>query len=267
MKRAEWSTEGVRIVTTFREHEMTAATKAEHAALLRAALQTGRTVAGGVTHDLNSALQILGDSLYAIRDDTQTLTQGARTVQSDAQASLAASLKLADDAFDRISAITRIVPDLAVPAPDDSGPILVEAELRAIVALTRHHWKNRLNVIVDVPLAVPQFWCRWWMVRFAAVRMVMLAAETRQRAPSNLSADRLPALRISTRLDDDRFDLQMVLDVAESGPSMPPADSVLALCARCLGGEITSASTPAGGSRISLQFPVRLAASAEVGCV
>jgi len=52
-------------MSTFRDREINAATKAEHAALLRAAMQTGRTLAGGVTHDLNSALQILGDSLYA----------------------------------------------------------------------------------------------------------------------------------------------------------------------------------------------------------
>src|SRR3954469_18032947 len=107
-------------MTTFRDREICAAAKAEHAALLRAAMQTGRTLAGGVTHDLNSALQILGDSLYAIRDDTQTLIGGAPLASGEAQASLTASLKLADDAFDRLSAITRVVPDLVTP-PDDAG--------------------------------------------------------------------------------------------------------------------------------------------------
>src|SRR5436305_15005753 len=111
---------------------MSAATKVEHAALLRAAMQTGGAVARGVTHDLNSALQILGDSLYAIRDDTQTLIGHATADTHEARANIAASLKLADDAFTRISAITQVVPNIAITPTDDVGPILIEAELRAL---------------------------------------------------------------------------------------------------------------------------------------
>jgi hypothetical protein len=254
-------------VTTFRDHEMSAASKAEHAALLRAAMQAGKTVAGGVTHDLNSALQILGDSLYAIRDDTQTLIGAAPRVSGEARTSLIASLRLADDAFERLSAITEVVPNLAMVPPDDAGPIFVEAELLAIVALTRHHWKNRLNVVVDIPTPVPQFWCRWWIVRLAAMRMVMLAADTKQRAPSNFNAERLPMLRITGLLNDGRFELQMVVDHAAGEAGITSSDSVLTLCAKCLSGSITATPTP-GGSRTSLQYPVRLAASsAEEGCV
>src|SRR5436305_10134527 len=105
---------------------MSAATKVEHAALLRAAMQTGGAVASGVTHDLNSALQILGDSLYAIRDDTQTLIQEDKGASSEARASVDASLKLADDALARLSGIAKVVSNLATSPPDDGAQVLVE---------------------------------------------------------------------------------------------------------------------------------------------
>ena len=73
-------------MTTFRDREISAVSKAEHTALLRAALQTG---------------------------------------------------------------FVREAPSVTA----HSGPILVEAELRAIVALTHNHWKNRLDVSVDVPMS------------------------------------------------------------------------------------------------------------------
>jgi hypothetical protein len=255
-------------VTTFPDRKTSAAGKAEHDALLRAAVQTGRTLAGGVTHDLNSALQILGDSLYAIRDDTQTLMRESPRTSGDATASLAASLKLADDAFDRISAITRVVPNLVVASGDDSGPILVEAELRAVVALTRHHWKNRLAVSVEIPTPIPQFRCRWWIARLAAMRMVMLAAESHQRSPNNFNAERLPVLRLSGVVDGDRFALQMILERSGDQSEITTTDSVVELCAKCLSGEVITAATSSGASLTTLQYPVRLsAAPSESGCV
>ena len=224
-------------MTTFRDHEMSAATKAEHAALLRAAMQTERTLVGGVTHDLNSALQILGDSLYAIKDDTQALLRAAPQASDETTASLSSSLALADDAFGRITAITRVVPGLVVTPNDDTGPVNVEAELCAIVALTRHHWKHRLNVLVDIPTPFAPFWCKWWIVRLAAMRLVMLAAESQQRAPSNYNADRLPSLRITGVLDAECFELRVYFEHAAPTSNIA-TDPVLMLCARCLYGSI-----------------------------
>jgi len=244
---------------------MSAATKAEHAALLRAAMQTGRTLVGGVTHDLNSALQILGDSLYAIKDDTQALLRAAPSVSDETTESLSSSLALADDAFSRITAITRVVPGLVVTPNDESGPINVEAELCAVVALTRHHWKHRLNVLIDMPTPFAPFWCKWWIVRLAAMRMVMLASESQQRAPSKYNADRLPTLRITGVLDTDSFELRMCLEQAPLDSTTMAADSVLTLCAKCLNGSIEIVAAH-GSSLTSIRYPVRLtSAPTEAG--
>ena len=238
---------------TFRDRDMHAATKAEHAALLRAAMQTGQTLAGGVTHDLNSALQILGDSLFAIKDDTKTLIRSKR-VSGEAQKSLASSLELADEAFDRIKAITRVVPNLVVGSGDETGPIHVEAELKAIVALTRHHWNNRLDVVVDVAPSIPQFWCKWWIARLAAMRMVMLAADSKAYAPRNAVP---PTLTVGGLMDGEHFELSVTVEPSAVESIVSSADSVMTLCAKNLGGEITSGVAPSGASFVSLRFGVR----------
>jgi len=246
-------------MTTFRDRDINAATKAEHAALLRAAMQTGRTLAGGVTHDLNSALQILGDSLYAIKDDTRTLIRSANASGQE-QRNISSSLELADEAFDRIKAITRVVPNLVVGSGDETGPIQVEAEFRAIAALTHHHWRNRLNVVVDVSTPMPEFWCKWWIARLAAMRLVMLAAESQSFAPGKSDVKRLPTLTITGAIDGPWFELGVSVELPPNDFVVPPADSVMTLCANSLGGEIQSVVTSAG-SFVALRYPVRLAPS------
>jgi hypothetical protein len=238
--------------------EANVSTKAEHATLLRAAMQTGKTLAGGVTHDLNSALQILGDSLYAIKDDTRTLIRSAGASGED-QRNIASSLELADEAFDRIKAITRVVPNLIVGSGDEVGPIHVEAELRAIAALTHHHWKNRLSVVVDVSAPIPPFWCRWWIARLAAMRLVMLAGESQPFASAKRNAEPLPTLTITGAMEGPWFALGMCIEPSTGDFILPPTDSVMTLCANSLGGEIQSVGIATGGAFVSLRYPVRLA--------
>jgi hypothetical protein len=139
---------------------------------------------------------------------------------------------------------------------DEAGPINVEAELRAVVALTRDQWAHRVNVVVDAPPRTAPFWGRWWVARLAAMRMLMLGAEGHRRAPNNFNPNRLPTLRLSGRLVGSRFELRTVADGPALAGSEP--DSVLLLCAKCLDGEIMTAFPNNGGVLTSFQFPVRL---------
>jgi hypothetical protein len=139
---------------------------------------------------------------------------------------------------------------------DEAGPINVEAELRAAVALTRHHWAHRVNVIVDAPPGVAPFWGRWWVARLAAMRMLMLAAEGHRRASENFNQNRLPSLRLIGRLIGARFELRTVVDAPALVASAP--DPVLLLCARCLDAELMTAFPNNGGVLLSFQFPIRL---------
>lgn len=164
----------------------------------------------------------------------------------------------AEIAHDRHSALEvlggalSLVPGLV----DEAGPINVEAELRAVVALTRHHWAHRVNVVVEAPGRTAQFWGRWWVARLAAMRMLMLGAEGHRRVPNNFNHNRLPSIRLIGRLLGSRCELRTIVDMPAS--VAPEPDSVLLLCAKCLDGEIMTAFPNNGGALMSFQFPIRL---------
>ena len=152
------------------------------------------------------------------------------------------------------------------PEVDAEDPVHLEAELRAVVALTRHYWKNRLDVSVDVEASVAPFWCRWRITRLAAMRLVMLAAES-QREPTNLATDRLPSLSLGGVLEGTAFELRVRLTTPAPEALVSPPDSILTLCARCLGGRVATSITPSGESLVAFRYPVRLApATAGAGC-
>jgi hypothetical protein len=159
-----------------------------------------------------------------------------------------------DSALEILGGALSLVPGLI----DESSPISIEAELRAIVALTRNQWAHRVNVVVDTPLGTPPFWGRWWVARLAAMRMLMLAAEIHRRAPDNFNQNRLPWLRLTGRLIGTRFELRTTVDTSAERPTAPEPDPVMLLCARCLGGELMTATAANGGAVTSFQFPVRL---------
>jgi hypothetical protein len=156
------------------------------------------------------------------------------------------------------------VPNTVPAVVDEAGPIDVEAELRAIVALTRHYWKNRFNILVETPEPNVPFWGRWWIARFAAMRMVMLAADSHERAPSNFNPNQLPSVRIGGRLKGERFELWLSMADSGVGPETAVPDLVLLSCAKCLGGQIVVSTLRSGESRMSFVFPVRLTAATPI---
>jgi hypothetical protein len=159
-----------------------------------------------------------------------------------------------DSALKILGGALSLVPGLV----DESGPISVEAELRAIVALTRNHWSHRVNIVVDTPVRTAPFFGRWWVARLAAMRMLMLSAEPHRRAPNNFNQNRLPVLRLTGRLIGSRFELRTTVDTCGQSLASTP-DSVMLLCARCLDGEIMTATALNGAAVTSFQFPIRLA--------
>jgi hypothetical protein len=196
-------------LNTVRDNGDHRATAADRIALYLAEMQNSRVLGGGVAHDQEAALEILGGALC-------------------------------------------LVPGLV----DESGPINVEAELLAVVALTRHHWAHRVNVVVDSPARTAPFWGRWWVARLAAMRMLMLGAEGHRRVPNNFNPNRLPSVRLIGRLSGSRFEIRTIADPPVRTAVEP--DPVLLLCARSLDGEIMVASPNNGGALTSFQFPVRL---------
>jgi hypothetical protein len=230
-------------------------------ALLEAAMGSGRGIAGGITHDLNSALQCLGDALFAIRDDAQIALENGTTGADVAMASLAPSLSLADEAFSRISSLALVIPNLVPRVGEETGPIKLEAELQGLVALTRHHWRNRIHILIEIEPEIRPFWCAWWIVRLATVRLLLAAIESQRAAAGHVGREDLPRVRIVATQHENMVSLRVFGDGRPIDPSRPATtgdelDAILLLCARRLGGDVRTITNDAGAVETVFRFPV-----------
>jgi signal transduction histidine kinase len=243
---------------------------AAEVALLQATIQSSRQISCGLTHDLNAALDALSDALFAIRDDAERgVAARERSEPHEAapeeSSDLATSLRLADEAYERLAHVARVLPGLVLPTSDQVGPVNLTAELLDLVGLTWHYWHDHVDVVVEIDPAVEPFWCAWWIVRHVALRLLVSAIAT-QRARAE---DTRCAVASRVRLVGTQQDAEIVLRVVCEPPAMeelvvsrltvePELDPLLVACATRLGGTLTAESTPGGRSQSTLRFPVQL---------
>ncbi|MEP6491257.1 MAG: hypothetical protein ABJF01_01175 [bacterium] len=236
---------------------------ADDAELIRTAMRFSRQLAGGVTHDLNSTLQCVGDALFAIREDTRALVDAESADVAGLSAALEASLALADEAFDRLGVIARVVPELIPQVTEGARPVNLMRELQDIAALTRPLWKNRIDLSVEIASSSEPFACVWWVVGVAATRMVMAAAELSPRVPTGAPMPRtvLSGLQrgtnaeICVRVSRLSSGSMRTIDAMQS--DAPDADATLTLCAKRLGAEFERSDIEPGVSETVFRFPIQ----------
>ncbi len=238
---------------------------AADAALLDAALRLGRQVASGAAHDLNSALQSLGDALFIIGEDVGAALSGAcddGTVERVRE-----SIRLAGKAHQRTIAASRALSGLIPEMDDESSPVDLRGELDALIAITTHQWKQRLDVSAVVDPAMPVFTCAWWAARLAALQLILIAAELHPRRRVAVS-EPLPRFRMIASESEGSVVLRVICDQPpeQAGVSAVGfagyADPTLRLCAERLGGEVASVPCSLGSFGIAFRFPVRVRAAA-----
>jgi hypothetical protein len=235
---------------------------AEYAALLHAAMFSGRQLAGGVTHDLNSTLQCLGDALYAIREDIHVVQHGSPS-NVVAHESLAESLQLADDAFRKMTDASRLMAGLVPRVADEDGPIHLGREIPGLVSLTWHHWRHRLEIETHVAADVVPFWCPWWVARLGVVRLVLIAIESQRTTSGSFSRAEPRPFRLVASMRNEWVEIRAsfsadveTLERAATPDGAGSIDPVLTLCAKRLGGGVTMLVTPTGIETV-FRFPVR----------
>jgi hypothetical protein len=235
----------------------------EDLALLEAAMHSGRDIAGGITHDLNAALQGLGDALFAIREDLQCAADNRPNGTGMPIGALASSLRLADDSLQRLTEITRTIPNLVPQLADESGPISLGTELLSLVALTWHHWRNRVHVLVEVEPSVGAFWCTWWIARLAALRMLLDVIDAHRPTEAAYSRRELSRIRFIAAMRGDEIELRVSSEPsnenAADGRSIGKRDEpdpIVMLCARRLGGTVR-VTNDSGCAETAIRFPVR----------
>jgi hypothetical protein len=245
---------------TRREPRSQASNSVDDSALLRDAMGSSRSLAGGITHDLNSALQALGDALFAVRDDAQIALDGDAASELS-MATFAPSLGLADDAFHRLCSLALAVPHLVPSVAEENGPIKLGMKIPMLVSLIRHHWRNRVQIHVEIDPGVGTFWCTWWVARLAILRLLMTSIEASRTSREGAEQEELPRLRITA------MRTEQTLEVRAIGGVSPPDDSpivarrdhldpTLLLCAERLGGEVRMETNASGIMETVLRFPI-----------
>ena len=225
-------------------------------ALLQAAMGSGRQIAGGITHDLNSALQCLGDALFAIREDIQTAMDRGAESGDLSMATLGPSLRVADDAFHRLANTALTIPTLIPRLVEETGPISLGAELVGLVALTSHRWRNRVQVLVEVDPTVSPFWCTWWVARLAALRLLLNGIEA-LRGRTVPSGQETPCLRLVGSQQAEIVELRLCVERNGAVVSdLEDLDPTLVVCAKRLGGDVGTIANAAGGIETVFRFPV-----------
>ncbi|HEY4129277.1 MAG TPA: hypothetical protein VGM50_01570 [Gemmatimonadaceae bacterium] len=226
-------------------------------ALLQAVAWMERRIVGGVAHDLNSALQCLGDSLSSIRQDVMQVMNDPAAVRRVASGELATSMRLANEAFDRLNAVAVAVPNLAARVADETGPINLGLELLNIVALTAHEWRGRAQVVVDAEPNTAPFWCRWWVARLAILRLLLATIDAHGDARGDESAP----LHLAGTRRDDIVEIRVWVDGTSGAREFRERaghsdDAVLGLCIQRLEGSLVTGIGANGARETIVRFPV-----------
>jgi hypothetical protein len=233
----------------------------EDISILYALMSSGRVTLAGVTHEINSALQCLGDSLWAIRDDIAAAHSGASEGAVGRCRDIEETLTVAESALARLGTTTKRLPDL-IPNPlAHSDAVDVRAELESIAALAHHQWKHYCTVSVESNAVVM---CDdWWVARVAAAQMLAIAIGWERGDTLSPRAPGLGHIRMYASHKGAAAELRVVLERRVGHCLMQPPvvpirslDATLADCAARLGGEARIRASAAAQVDIVLRFPV-----------
>jgi hypothetical protein len=235
-------------------------------ALLVESARATRTLVASLTHSLNSSLQVLGDALFAVREDTQAILDASDRSARPSGTLVHESLRLANDAADRLAAIGFTLPSLVVDPAVNCGPISLHAELTGLVALTWHHWHRRAAVLVEVDSAATPFHCEWWIVRLAMQHLLLWATAPNARQ-ENSARPVSRTVRIHAAMRGDSVEIYVRLaaepDDAFVAPKFAPTiRSVVDGCAAALSGSFSATERDDGVAETLLCFPTHANAKA-----
>jgi hypothetical protein len=201
--------------------------------LMLETLRLGRDLSLGLAHDVNSALQCLGDSLFAIREDVGPLLDDSASARGDARHGVPISLRMAADVSDRLLEVGVALAELLPRISSIPERIDLRRELPSLVALTAPKWRKRVAVELDIPVGNTEVTCVWWVLRLGALRLLLALID----ASGELGGDTGIVVRLAVAIGV--ADVEIVGSLIASGASAVCAardpDPVLAACMARLG--------------------------------
>jgi nitrogen-specific signal transduction histidine kinase len=217
-------------------------------------LLSTRRVAAGLTHELNSALQCLGDALF-------TLDEAQAEIVSTRIGDIRESLRIAEDACSRLTEVAQSVAELVPPISHQERTVSLAGELRRVGELTRHFWKNTFNLVVSVEPGLGPIRCDWWAIRQVIVRLILDACDTASRSASRTTRTTRPTLELAARSGRAGL-IEIYLEFCPLGAEDAPAtslrtavrDEALRGVLAPVGGRLETVATSTGTTRTTVHF-------------
>jgi signal transduction histidine kinase len=181
---------------------------------------SGRALASGLAHDLNSPLQVLGDIAFLLREELAALT--ATTTATAGLDQIREATAQLETTFNRLKTISKSISQL-LPAPESPDALVrLEVELRIVAELTRSQWHRDANLTIDVDPRVNVRGIPRLLLRQLVVDLVLSVARfvtERSRSGSTPSGTRRD-IALRAGVAGDRVLIEVVTD---AGPIEPPA--------------------------------------------
>lgn len=184
-------------------------------------------LAAGVSHEINTPVQYVNDSVYFIRDATLDLMrclesmQAGRPLSGDDQENLVflrenlpLALTRAMDGLGRVSEIVRSMKEFAHPDRHDMAPVDINQAVQSTLIVARNEYKHVARIELDLG-ALPPVQCHGGEINQVLLNLIVNAAHAIAAVVGD--SGRLGVIRIRTRIEHG----EAVLTVADSGCGIP----------------------------------------------
>ena len=209
----------------------------------------GRLTAG-VTHEVNTNIQVISDSLHFVRETA-------------AGADAPEVIDRALDSLDRIASLVRSLKEFARPDERDKAPADLNHAIRSTLVAARHEYKYVADVTFDLA-ELPLVTCFRGKVSHAILNVVLEATGAVNDAAGVTGGK--GAVTIRTRQEGN----EVVITVTEAADGRWHTDITAGVAvARAIvvdmhGGDLTFETMPGTGTTCVLRLPIDRAGSAEV---
>jgi nitrogen-specific signal transduction histidine kinase len=157
-------------------------------------LQSSRQMARGLSHDVNSALQILSHAVFVLDGSLAGVRASCPAELADEVCEAAERMEAA---FSRLKDLSRTLAELVPPLSADGGPVTLQIEIPLVVALTKHEWRQHAEISLYVDPRVPAIQAPRAEIRQGLIDLVLGAARAKEGGAAGArSNDLLRQVRI-----------------------------------------------------------------------
>ncbi|HTR79773.1 MAG TPA: hypothetical protein VMH39_16770 [Gemmatimonadaceae bacterium] len=181
-------------------------------------VHSARLIAGGLAHDLNSPLQILGDAAYLLKEALDGI--GATPSESAVNEIRMATVQVAQT-FERLRSTGKSIAQLLPPADSATAVVRLDVELETVGALTRPEWHRDVDLVINADPRLSLVGIPRLLVRQLLIDLVL--AVVRYAASASREAGQAVGERRGVELRSGMADDRVRVEVVAAGSATIPA--------------------------------------------